>query len=101
MSLDLTLVGNASLIHIQNPSTELGQRRDEYFVRIQVARPSLRGREKPLDYDIPVTREDYDLLNSLINADDFRDPVHEAEGYKNQPRIAVKCNITLTPKKGD
>ena len=99
--LELTLTGVASLIHIQHPSTEVGQSRDEYFARINVAFQSITGKRTPLVYDVPLTQEQYNLLNSQINDEGFRKSVCEAEGYRHQPCIDVSCDLVLTPKKGD
>ncbi len=99
MSVELTLEGKASLIHVQSPDASL--HKEEYFARIIVDNGSIYGQERPLIYDVPLSKEQYDTLNSQINAEDFRDQVGEAEGYKVVPHIEVKCEIKITPSKGE
>lgn len=98
MTIELKLKGIASLVHIQTPHARL--HKQEYFARIKVDNGSIHGSERPLEYDIPLSKEQYDELAAQINSDNFRKPVGEAEGYKIVPHIGVQCDISITAHEG-
>lgn len=51
-------------------------------------------------YDIPLSEEQYQELTVQVNADNFRKPLGEAEGYKVVPHISVECDFKLTVCEG-
>lgn len=98
MTVNLRLKGEASLVHVQTPSGNLA--RDEYFARIELNNGSILGEERPLQYDVPLTRGQYEGLQAQMKARDFRDPIGEAERYDVPPHIAVKCELEIIVVKG-
>jgi hypothetical protein len=99
MSIESRLKGRASLIHIQSPDFTL--HKDEYFARIRVDNGSIYGNEGPLEYDLPLSKEQYEKLQSQMSSEIFRKPVGEAEGYREPPQISVECSVNLEVRDGE
>ena len=93
MALEFKLEGMASLVLIQTPHESIY--REEYFLRIKVDNGSLYGKERPLEYDVPLTKRQYEGLNAQINSRGFKETTRAKtrEGVRLQ-QIGVKLTIT-------
>lgn len=97
MGLKLILTGTASLVHVHNPCPQpldiASEYRDEYYARIKADDGSILGREHPLKYDIPLSKEEYESLMKQVTANEESCDSHEFEYSK----IEVLFNVKLTP----
>lgn len=98
MELKLRLEGTAALVHIHAPTPNVGQPKDEYYAKIRADNGSIYGRERPLIYNLPLFREQYEFLEEQMTLHER--PNLSVECYKKLPCIEVKCDIQLTPEKG-
>ncbi|MDP2926481.1 MAG: hypothetical protein Q8N99_08945 [Nanoarchaeota archaeon] len=98
MELELRLSGTASLVQIHTPDPDVGRSHHEYYARIRADNGSINGRERPLRYDLPLTKEEFDRLKE--QADIFEKPNPAHESWTEVPCIKVKCVINLTTYEG-
>ena len=94
----LKLSGTASLVQTLTPDQEVGWQRYEYFARIRADNGSMYGKQKPLYYDIILSKEQYDSLKKQMELFLKPNPAHE--GWEEVPCVKVECDIGLTAYEG-
>jgi hypothetical protein len=91
--LVLRLSGRASLVHVHNPlpNCDTHEQKDGYYARIRA------GGRPPLEYDFPLSKEQYDtLMGQTLANEEACKPIEYGHS-----RIEVVCSIELTPQRLD